>query len=79
MDGTIAPIEKICDIADEFNAITFVDEVHAVGKIWFIILKKLYKYFIIGLYGPHGGGVCEERELLDRVDIISATLGKKNF
>jgi len=31
MDGTISPIEKICDIADEFEALTFIDEVHAVG------------------------------------------------
>ena len=31
MDGDIAPIEKICDLADEFNALTYLDEVHAVG------------------------------------------------
>lgn len=31
MDGDIAPIEEICDIADEFDAITYIDEVHAVG------------------------------------------------
>lgn len=31
MDGDIAPIEGICDLADEFNAITYLDEVHAVG------------------------------------------------
>ena len=31
MDGDIAPIEGICDIADEFDAITYIDEVHAVG------------------------------------------------
>jgi len=59
MDGTISPIKEICDLADEYNAFTFIDEVHAVG-----------------LYGPHGGGVAEERGLLDRVDIISGTLGK---
>jgi len=59
MDGTISPIKEICDLADEFNAFTFIDEVHAVG-----------------LYGPHGGGVAEERGLLDRLDIVSGTLGK---
>jgi len=59
MDGTISPIKEICDLADEYNAFTFIDEVHAVG-----------------LYGPHGGGVAEERGLLDRLDIISGTLGK---
>jgi len=31
MDGSIAPLKEICDLADEFNAITYVDEVHAVG------------------------------------------------
>ncbi len=31
MDGDIAPIEKICDIAEKYGAMTFLDEVHAVG------------------------------------------------
>lgn len=31
MDGDIAPIKEICDLADEFGAITYLDEVHAVG------------------------------------------------
>lgn len=31
MDGDIAPVEKFCDLAEEFNAITYIDEVHAVG------------------------------------------------
>ena len=31
MDGDFGPIEAICDLADEFNALTYVDEVHAVG------------------------------------------------
>jgi 5-aminolevulinate synthase len=31
MDGDFAPIESICDLADEFNALTYIDEVHAVG------------------------------------------------
>ncbi|PRP88629.1 hypothetical protein PROFUN_03040 [Planoprotostelium fungivorum] len=59
MDGTISPIEKICDLADKYNAFTILDEVHAVG-----------------LYGPRGGGIAEELNLMDRVDIITGTLGK---
>ncbi|KAK5584133.1 hypothetical protein RB653_005740 [Dictyostelium firmibasis] len=59
MDGTIAPIKEICDLADRYNALTFIDEVHAVG-----------------LYGERGAGVCERDNLMDRVDIISGTLGK---
>ncbi len=31
MDGDIAPIKEVCDLADEYNAMTFLDEVHAVG------------------------------------------------
>ncbi|MBP9951069.1 MAG: 5-aminolevulinate synthase [Cypionkella sp.] len=31
MDGDVGPIKAICDLADEFNALTYIDEVHAVG------------------------------------------------
>lgn len=31
MDGDVGPIKEICDLADEFNALTYLDEVHAVG------------------------------------------------
>ena len=59
MDADIAPIEEICNLADKYNALTYIDEVHAVG-----------------MYGPTGGGVCEERGLMDRIDIIQGTLAK---
>ena len=59
MDADIAPIEQICDLADKYEALTYIDEVHAVG-----------------MYGPRGGGVCEARGLMDRVDIIQGTLAK---
>lgn len=72
MCGSIAPIEEICDLADKYGAITFLDEVHAVG-----------------MYGPHGAGVAEHLDfdayargeqpkgsVMDRIDIITGTLGK---
>lgn len=31
MSGTIAPINEICDLAKKYNAMTFIDEVHAIG------------------------------------------------
>lgn len=45
MEGDIAPIEEFCDLADEFNAITYVDETHAVG---------LYGHKGGGLVQAHG-------------------------
>lgn len=59
MDGDIGHIKEICALAREFNAITYLDEVHGVG-----------------MYGPTGAGVAEERGLQNEVDIIQGTLGK---
>jgi len=59
MDGDIAPIAEICDVAEKHNALTYLDEVHAVG-----------------MYGPRGGGIAERDGLMDRLDIIEATLAK---
>jgi len=59
MDGDIAPIEDIVAVAEQHGAMTYLDEVHAVG-----------------LYGPRGGGVAEERGLTDRITLIEGTLGK---
>ncbi|KAK3692724.1 pyridoxal phosphate-dependent transferase [Podospora appendiculata] len=71
MCGSIGPIEEICNLAEKYGALTFLDEVHAVG-----------------MYGPHGAGVAEHLDfeahvagrprgtIMDRIDIITGTLGK---
>lgn len=59
MDGSICPTREMCEVAHKYGALTFVDEVHAVG-----------------LYGEHGAGVGEKDGCLDKMDIISGTLGK---
>ncbi len=59
MNGDIGPLEDFCQIAKDFDALTFLDEVHGVG-----------------MYGPTGGGVAEERGIAAHIDIIQGTLGK---
>jgi glycine C-acetyltransferase len=59
MDGTIADLATVCQLADEYDAMVMVDDSHAVGFI-----------------GPHGRGTHEMCGVLDRVDIMTGTLGK---
>lgn len=59
MDGIIASLDKICDLADKYNALVMVDDSHAVGFV-----------------GKTGRGTHEYRNCMDRVDIITGTLGK---
>jgi glycine C-acetyltransferase len=59
MDGFVAPLDKICDLADKYNAMVMVDECHASGFI-----------------GKTGRGTIELKNVMDRVDIITGTLGK---
>ena len=59
MDGDIAPLKSICDLADQYKALVMVDDSHASGFI-----------------GPTGRGTHEHHQVMDRVDIITGTLGK---
>ena len=59
MDGLVAPLDKICDLADKYDALVMIDECHATGFI-----------------GETGRGTLEEKGVMDRIDIITGTLGK---
>ncbi|MGF1559151.1 MAG: glycine C-acetyltransferase [Flavobacteriaceae bacterium] len=59
MDGLVAPLDKICDLADQYDAMVMIDECHAAGFI-----------------GKTGRGTLEEKEVMERIDIITGTLGK---
>lgn len=59
MDGIIANLKGICDLADKYNALVMFDDSHAVGFV-----------------GDKGRGTHEHCGVMDRVDIITGTLGK---
>lgn len=59
MDGIIANLTAICDLADRYNALVMVDDSHAVGFM-----------------GKKGRGTHEYHNVIDRIDIITGTLGK---
>lgn len=59
MDGVIANLKGICDLADQYDALVMVDDCHATGFL-----------------GENGKGSHEYCGVLDRVDIITGTLGK---
>lgn len=59
MDGLLAPLDKICALADKYDALVMIDECHAAGFI-----------------GEKGRGTLEEKGVMDRIDIITGTLGK---
>ena len=59
MDGYIAKLPEICDLAEKYDAMVMIDDSHAVGFM-----------------GEHGRGTHEYHNVMDRVDIITGTLGK---
>ena len=59
MDGIIAQLDKICDLAEKYNALVMVDDCHSTGFV-----------------GKTGRGTHEHCGVMDRVDIITSTLGK---
>ena len=59
MDGYIAQLDRICDLAEKYEAMVHFDDCHATGFI-----------------GNHGRGTHEYRNCMDRIDLVTGTLGK---
>ena len=59
MDGDLAKLPEICELADEFDAMVGIDDCHGTGHL-----------------GATGRGGAEELGVLDRIDVITGTLGK---
>ena len=59
MDGFIAKLPEICDLAEKYDALVMIDDSHAVGFM-----------------GAHGRGTHEHHNVMERVDVITGTLGK---
>lgn len=59
MDGYLANLPGICELADQHDALVMVDDSHAVGFI-----------------GPRGRGTHEHHGVMDRIDMLTGTLGK---
>jgi len=59
MDGIIANLKSICDLADKYQAMVMVDDSHAIGVL-----------------GLNGKGSIEYCDVIDRIDIVTGTLGK---
>jgi glycine C-acetyltransferase len=59
MDGYLAQLDRICELAERHDALVMVDDSHAVGVV-----------------GPGGRGTPEHHGVVERVDIVTGTLGK---
>jgi glycine C-acetyltransferase len=59
MDGYLAQLDRICELAERHDALVMVDDSHAVGVV-----------------GANGGGTPDHHDVVERVDILTGTLGK---
>ena len=83
MDGDVAPIEEVCDLADKYEAITYIDEVHAVGlygdtgagyceKIGLQDRVDIINGTLGKAFGCHGGYIAGDSIVLDAIRSVAS-------
>jgi 5-aminolevulinate synthase len=83
MDGDVSPIEKICDLADRYGAITYIDEVHAVGlygehgagyleKLGIQDRVDIVNGTLGKAYGVTGGYIAADRDVIDGIRSVAS-------
>lgn len=75
MCGSIAPIEAICDLADKYGALTFLDEVHAVG-MYGPHGAGVAEHLNFEQHLAAGLGQIQKDSVMNRIDMVTGTLGK---
>ena len=83
MDGDVSPIREICDLADKYQAITYIDEVHAVGlygthgggKVEELGLESridIVNGTLGKAYGVQGGYIAADADVIDAIRSVAA-------
>jgi 5-aminolevulinate synthase len=83
MDGDVGPIKEICDLADRYGAITYIDEVHAVGlygphgggKVEELGLQSrvdIVNGTLGKAYGVQGGYIAADAEVIDAIRSVAS-------
>jgi len=83
MDGDVSPIKEICDLADQYDAVTYIDEVHAVGLYGATGAGKVEEFNLqdridivngtLGkAFGVQGGYIAADQIVIDAIRSIAA-------